>query len=318
MTDSQQKLRVGMKLSDVEGILGPPSSQLGGGSLLALVGSVSASPSATSSVSHRRYVVWRKQEGEYKLVFVGDELVDIYSTPRAEVAPEGMSDASQVEPDASQLSHAALPPPPVTSTPPPPISPRMTAPTGFSEWYKQKFGHQPKYVQCLLWLLYGFIWIPLWYSARRQDPDTSSEHLPPTGYTTADTEFASEWRRFVGYGIDLTVGVGLGLAFVNSGALSPSEQREVGLIFILATALGSTMLPEALFARSLGKLLTGTRVVNIHGEKPGLGRAFLRMLLRCIPFEPLSLRRGAMWHDTLSGTRVVQMSTSRQDTSLFR
>src|SRR5438093_12878936 len=66
------------------------------------------------------------------------------------------------------------------------------------------------------------------------------------------------------------------------------------------------MLLEALFGRTLGKLLTGTRVIDVDRRKPGWGRAFLRMLVRCIPFEPLSLRNGVMWHDLLSGTRVAE------------
>ena len=81
MSELSEKLRVGMKMSEVEGILGPPSNQLKGGTLVGMFGSVAGPANAISSISQRRYVVWRKPEGEYKLVFVGDELVDIYSTP---------------------------------------------------------------------------------------------------------------------------------------------------------------------------------------------------------------------------------------------
>lgn len=81
MSEKSEKLRVGMTMDEVCNILGPPSSQLGGGDLLGMFGSVSGSRSAISSASQRRYVVWRTPEGEYKLVFVGDQLVDIYSTP---------------------------------------------------------------------------------------------------------------------------------------------------------------------------------------------------------------------------------------------
>jgi hypothetical protein len=81
MSELSQKLRVGMKMNEVEQILGPPWGQLGGGDILGMFGGVSGSARAISSMSQKRYVVWRKPDGEYRLVFVGDELVEICSTP---------------------------------------------------------------------------------------------------------------------------------------------------------------------------------------------------------------------------------------------
>lgn len=81
MSELSQKLRVGMKMSEVKKMLGSPSSQLGGDSLFGMFGKVSGSAHAISSVSQRRYVIWRKPEGEYKLVFIGNKLTDIHSTP---------------------------------------------------------------------------------------------------------------------------------------------------------------------------------------------------------------------------------------------
>lgn len=67
---------------------------------------------------------------------------------------------------------------------------------------------------------------------------------------------------------------------------------------------------EGLFGTTLGKLVTGTRVVSEDGRRPSWGQVVGRTLARVIPFEPFSVlfsgedRRG--WHDSLSRTRVVR------------
>lgn len=67
---------------------------------------------------------------------------------------------------------------------------------------------------------------------------------------------------------------------------------------------------EGLFGRTLGKLITGTRVVREDGAPLTLGTVLKRSLARFIPFEPFSFfgieetPRG--WHDTLSKTLVVR------------
>jgi uncharacterized RDD family membrane protein YckC len=50
---------------------------------------------------------------------------------------------------------------------------------------------------------------------------------------------------------------------------------------------------EALWSRTLGKLITGTKVVNEDGSKLTFGRALGRTLCRLIPFEPLSFLGGS-------------------------
>ena len=121
-----------------------------------------------------------------------------------------------------------------------------------------------------------------------------------------EPHLAPVWRRLLGYLIDVACGIALGILFVSN--LSPSEQAEVGPIFLLVTPFYFTFFPEAVFGRSLGKLLTGTKVVRLRGGKPGWGWSFVRMLLRFIPLEFLSMKKGIMWHDKFSGTRVVKRS----------
>lgn len=69
------------------------------------------------------------------------------------------------------------------------------------------------------------------------------------------------------------------------------------------------LLFEALTARTLGKLVTGTRVVREDSGRPGFGALLGRTAARHIPFEPFSIFRasGRCWHDTQSKTRVVRV-----------
>ena len=67
------------------------------------------------------------------------------------------------------------------------------------------------------------------------------------------------------------------------------------------------VLLEGLTGCTIGKLLTGTKVVDEDGNPPSLGRILLRTLARLIPLEFLSFLgtppRGR--HDSLSGTYVI-------------
>ncbi len=65
---------------------------------------------------------------------------------------------------------------------------------------------------------------------------------------------------------------------------------------------------EALFGRTLGKLVTGTRVVSAAGGTPTFGQLLGRTAARYIPFEPFSFfgSDAVGWHDSLSNTRVIR------------
>lgn len=92
------------------------------------------------------------------------------------------------------------------------------------------------------------------------------------------------------------------------GVLSPlgfggSLARQLALDFAYCASL------EFLFGATLGKLVTGTRVVALDGSKASFGAVIVRTLARWVPFEALSFvfagRPARGWHDTMSRTRVV-------------
>lgn len=84
----------------------------------------------------------------------------------------------------------------------------------------------------------------------------------------------------------------------------------LGLIVGIVCFFGYHLIFEALFQRTVGKMLTGTKVVSVDGGKASFRALLGRTLARYIPFEPLSfLFYGSYptkgWHDRLSGTLVV-------------
>ena len=79
---------------------------------------------------------------------------------------------------------------------------------------------------------------------------------------------------------------------------------------------------EILFARTIGKFITKTVVVDEYGRKPTINAVLMRSICRAIPFEFLTFLgmpcRG--WHDQFSGTYVVQQALldgKRRDYNAF-
>lgn len=74
--------------------------------------------------------------------------------------------------------------------------------------------------------------------------------------------------------------------------------------------IGYYFIFELAFSQTVAKMLTGTKVVGVDGEKPTVSALIGRSLARYIPFEVFSfLFYGSYptkgWHDRLSGTLVV-------------
>ncbi len=67
---------------------------------------------------------------------------------------------------------------------------------------------------------------------------------------------------------------------------------------------------EGLTGRTLAKFITGTKVVNEKGEKPGLYDVLIRSISRFVPLEWISIFLSddkTMWHDSWSKTHVVDV-----------
>jgi uncharacterized RDD family membrane protein YckC len=97
------------------------------------------------------------------------------------------------------------------------------------------------------------------------------------------------------------------------GALPRSALGAMSLVGLVMAA-GYFLFFWSLSGQTLGKLLTGSRVVDRRGGALGFGRAALRLFATLLSILPLGAgfiglwsdpeRRG--WHDRISGTKVVR------------
>ncbi len=130
---------------------------------------------------------------------------------------------------------------------------------------------------------------------------------PPT-----QDEIASRLRRFLNMLIDtvayimLAMAIGVVIGLVYPRFLSNESTLE-GYVFALGINLLYYVPSEALFGRTLGKLITRTRVVAVSGEPPTFWQIVGRTCARIIPFEAFTFlnKSGIGAHDSLSRTRVV-------------
>lgn len=69
------------------------------------------------------------------------------------------------------------------------------------------------------------------------------------------------------------------------------------------------VLMEWMAQRTLGKFVSGTKVVLADGTRPGLGAILLRTACRYIPLEVFSVfgEAGRMWHDSIPNTYVIDV-----------
>lgn len=126
-------------------------------------------------------------------------------------------------------------------------------------------------------------------------------------------EIAATTRRFWTYVIDLvaiwlglfTLQIAYGVAY-GIHALEALNGMKWWSICIASYVIYYVSF-EAISGRTIGKVLTGTRVVTTNGLALSIPTALVRTLCRLLPFEPISFSLGeTWWHDSLSRTQVVR------------
>ena len=133
---------------------------------------------------------------------------------------------------------------------------------------------------------------------------------PRDGATQVKINLASAGQRLGNYVIDTIIFyiILLVVAFVFGmlGFISDSPLMLYPLVF--AVMLGYYIIMEASFGKTVGKFVTGTKVVTENGEKPSLGAIIGRSFCRLIPFEAFSLlgSDAVGWHDSIPKTRVIR------------
>jgi uncharacterized RDD family membrane protein YckC len=150
--------------------------------------------------------------------------------------------------------------------------------------------------------------------------EPSHRYSPPQAevkdiVSATEGELAGRWQRFFNFVIDYLCFVGLAFIIgfvvaVAGGDAGLQLMRSIpDLVFGVALMAVYYIVLEGVFGRTLGKIVTGTRVVGVDGRRPSLPKIIGRSLLRFIPFEALTFfgPNGRGWHDRLSGTRVIKV-----------
>jgi uncharacterized RDD family membrane protein YckC len=124
-------------------------------------------------------------------------------------------------------------------------------------------------------------------------------------------------RRWGGAWIDF---IAVGAIAVGTIAALSEQMALIALLLAFGLSLTYFTVTEGVWGRSLGKLITGTIVVDASGRPPGVGRAFVRTLLRLVEVNPFLLggipASICVWMtkdqqrigDLLAGTYVVRAS----------
>ena len=149
-------------------------------------------------------------------------------------------------------------------------------------------------------------------------PQINSRLNQPMNIATQGARFVNALVDGIFIGIfSFGVGIVFGVVFVmtseevrNTGTISPDTEMMIDIIGNLLgvlVSLGYYVVMEAVFQRTVGKLLTGTVVVNESGGRPSFGQIVGRSFARWIPFEAFSFlsKNPVGWHDSLAKTRVI-------------
>lgn len=132
-----------------------------------------------------------------------------------------------------------------------------------------------------------------------------------------DRHRASKGIRLANYLIDLTafyivffiiLTIIAMISPAYRGWLANSSDISRRLMGVTSYVLFSCFMEAATGGRSLGKLITGTRVMMTDGQKPSVGNYFLRNIIRgIIVIDQLSFLSENGFHDSWSNTRVIKI-----------
>lgn len=137
----------------------------------------------------------------------------------------------------------------------------------------------------------------------------------------APLKTASRGRRLANYLIDaLVCNIVMAVLMVGYAAIGGEaaaaalKERDLlqSLVLSLLMLFAYYVPLEGMFGATVGKLVTGTRVVDEQGRPPSWGQVLGRTAARLLPFEGFSLLfspndRISAWHDRLPKTLVVQI-----------
>jgi uncharacterized RDD family membrane protein YckC len=143
------------------------------------------------------------------------------------------------------------------------------------------------------------------------NPGGQPNDMDPLLYT------ASSGLRFANYLIDsiikgildAVIFLVLGISDLGESAYGGDSLENIFLRLLVSvfTSFLYLGIMEGATGRTLGKMITGTIVVDRDGNRISWGQAFGRSACRLIPFEAFSFLGSSVrgWHDSIPGTYVV-------------
>ncbi|MDR2122249.1 MAG: RDD family protein [Flavobacteriaceae bacterium] len=138
------------------------------------------------------------------------------------------------------------------------------------------------------------------------------------GFEIVENNLAPKGLRLANYIIDLiafyifmfifmaTLGFFLGITGNESLVPIFEDVLLVRLLIVVFYVVFMLTTEAAFGGKSIGKIITGTKVVTEYGEKPTIRNFAIRNLYRLVPFDMLSFLDKVGWHDKWSNTRVVK------------
>ncbi|WP_326985022.1 RDD family protein [Chryseobacterium sp. MYb264] len=139
-----------------------------------------------------------------------------------------------------------------------------------------------------------------------------------------DRNRGTKWQRFANYFIDRLI---INIFFFGFGAFGVLIDQLLGTYYFTNFLLkisqigrfGDILLTSFIYfmyaflmeyftnGRTIGKYITGTKVIMTDGERPTLSNYFIRNISRIVPFDVFSFLGENGWHDSWSDTRVINI-----------
>lgn len=137
-------------------------------------------------------------------------------------------------------------------------------------------------------------------------------------------EIASQGKRFANYIIDLVLfyilvfGIAIVVALVSPDLINNIADESPGLdlidrlLSLILYGFYMSVVESVFKGKSLGKLITGTRAVNLDGSRISIGTAFGRGFSRAVPFCAFSALGTPCnpWQDRWTNTVVIDEKKS--------
>ncbi|WP_291075844.1 MULTISPECIES: RDD family protein [unclassified Empedobacter] len=111
------------------------------------------------------------------------------------------------------------------------------------------------------------------------------------------------------------IGLILGVVAVMMNFQLPESNLIYNIIAAIVLVFYYFLIESITKGRSLGKFITGTKVVMIDGSTPTTKDYFTRSICRIIPFDVLTFLGENGWHDKISKTTVVNKKAFEADLS---